>query len=903
MSAENSTATLELARGGDTGAFAQIVRQYQSLVSVVLYSATGDFHKSEDLAQETFLIAWQKLGDLRDTDHLAAWLCTIARNLAHRSHRKPTLPTQSLTDETGGLAPSALVSAAHAPDAELLRREQSELVWSAIGELDEKHRETLVLYYRSGQSASEIAAAMDLTEEAVWQRLARARKSLKAKLEEMVGSILTDTAPSEAFTLTVMTALGAAMFTSTAAQAAVVATTGTVAAGTAAAGTTAATGAATGGKALSTAGTATIWSVLVPAAFWGWFFAYFLAIFWAGVRNAPTLRARRLRVHAIFWCLQYYILFSIVVGVGLFPLGIMLFSGLPVFLLMFPLLFLVFIPLQLAHQRNMKKVVENDLGLPGAHVETYSYPQVERRFFLSLITNLLLVETIFAFLIGATLSDGSINDPTFLPSIFIGIIVVALITTIYYPIGRYFLEICRTKQNFLAAPPLVDNPLEVILMRTGKPIASVDRPRKTGGMFGVFLLVWIGVAGIGVWYFSHYSWDKHPIPLGICAALMILVFWKGHVLLKRTKSQQDGALVSFLHFVCIAVLIFVLEYIEFGSICFSDLWTQPREPLNAIRGANLGILIVSACHLPLQLFYWFRAGKEESGEKKSGRDELIREAIAQYDPGTMTEDEPEVAAKPFPKRWMWIIGLYAAAIVVMFCVGILLPPAFVQKKMLERNNDYTALIELEPDNAEWYYQRGCREFGAGRNPSRAYHDFSRAIELDSNFAAAYAQRSACLIDEHYVVISASRATLVDGEVVMVPMTGEEIKQSNVRQALSDINEAIRLEPNVSNYYRRRSSVHVILENFEMAERDLTESIRLEPTSLTYYMRGNFFENRKDFSKALADYTMAIELSAQEAAKMRGYSEFPLEILYRERGNLYKQLGELEKAAVDFEKAK
>ena len=91
MSTDNITATLELARGGDTGAFAQIVRQYQSLVSGVLFSATGDFHKSEDFTQETFLIAWQKLGELRDPNHLAAWLCTIARNLVSRSHRKTAL--------------------------------------------------------------------------------------------------------------------------------------------------------------------------------------------------------------------------------------------------------------------------------------------------------------------------------------------------------------------------------------------------------------------------------------------------------------------------------------------------------------------------------------------------------------------------------------------------------------------------------------------------------------------------------------------------------------------------------------------------------------------------------------------------------------------------------------------
>ena len=48
-----------------------------------------------------------------------------------------------------------------------------------------------------------------------------------------------------------------------------------------------------------------------------------------------------------------------------------------------------------------------------------------------------------------------------------------------------------------------------------------------------------------------------------------------------------------------------------------------------------------------------------------------KEAIARFDPATMTEDEPEVVAKPFPKQWLWILGLYAAAIVVMGCVGVM----------------------------------------------------------------------------------------------------------------------------------------------------------------------------------------------------------------------------------------
>ncbi|MCL2711250.1 MAG: sigma-70 family RNA polymerase sigma factor [Planctomycetaceae bacterium] len=662
---------IELARGGDTGAFAQIVRQYQSLVSGVLYSATGDFHKSEDFTQETFLIAWQKLGELRDPNHLAAWLCTIARNLVHRSHRKATLETVSLSEDTGGLATSGLASAAHAPDAELLRREQSEFVWSAIGEIDEKYRETLVLYYRSGQSVREIASATASTEEAVRQRLVRARKSLKVKLEEMVGNILTDTIPGEAFTMTVMTALGAAMLTTATAQAAVAATTGT----------TVATGAATtGGKTL---GMATIWSVIGPAAYAGWFIALWFAMFWAAVRNAPTLRARRFRVYSIFWNLQYFnVLIVITTPCGLALAWILVSCGLTPysgFLLSFSVTFLfmfsVMHPHQSAFSRKMQGIIKNDIGVSSAYVESYSYPQIERRFFLSLITNLLLAITWIAFVAFAAIADGEYADPVFLVFLFGGIAAVAVIVAVYYPLGRYFLEICRTKQSFLAAPPLVDNPVEVALMRVSKHPASVDHPKKAGGMFGVILLAWSGLAAMGIWYFAQFSWDKHPIPLGICVALCIAITSMPTVLKKKVEKPKNMTLLNVLSLFCVVPLVFVLEYIEFGRIFnFVEFWSKPsfHAPYYWVHVVNSSVTIISVLFILSGLRHWWKAKRAEGDTMITDEELLLQEAIARFDPVTMTEDEPEVATQPFPRRWLWIIGLYTAAVVVMGCLGVLL---------------------------------------------------------------------------------------------------------------------------------------------------------------------------------------------------------------------------------------
>jgi len=79
--AELVTASL----AGDRDAFGQIVSRYQALVCSLAYSATSSVAQSEDMAQETFITAWQHLGQLRETSKLRAWLCGITRNLINRS--------------------------------------------------------------------------------------------------------------------------------------------------------------------------------------------------------------------------------------------------------------------------------------------------------------------------------------------------------------------------------------------------------------------------------------------------------------------------------------------------------------------------------------------------------------------------------------------------------------------------------------------------------------------------------------------------------------------------------------------------------------------------------------------------------------------------------------------------
>jgi RNA polymerase sigma factor (sigma-70 family) len=86
---EQSDADLvALSLAEDREAFEQIVSRYQSLICSLAYNATGSLSASEDLAQRTFLTAWQSLRQLREPAKLRAWLCGIARGLQRNAVRR-----------------------------------------------------------------------------------------------------------------------------------------------------------------------------------------------------------------------------------------------------------------------------------------------------------------------------------------------------------------------------------------------------------------------------------------------------------------------------------------------------------------------------------------------------------------------------------------------------------------------------------------------------------------------------------------------------------------------------------------------------------------------------------------------------------------------------------------------
>lgn len=211
---------VEFCLNGDRDAFGRIVERYQSLVCALAYSACGDLARSEDLAQETFIAAWRQLRALKSPAKLKYWLCGIVRNLIHNSARSqtrnPLASAVTLEDEVTAGPES------DAPSDEAMSKEEEAILWRVLETLPRTYRDPLVLFYRSGDSTEQVAETLELSEEAVRQRLARGRAMLNARVTRLVESGLRRSNPSKAFTLGVLAALP--VFATTASAATVGAT-------------------------------------------------------------------------------------------------------------------------------------------------------------------------------------------------------------------------------------------------------------------------------------------------------------------------------------------------------------------------------------------------------------------------------------------------------------------------------------------------------------------------------------------------------------------------------------------------------------------------------------------------------------------------------------------------------
>src|SRR5438270_4427669 len=114
-----------------------------------------DGSTAEDVAQLTFVRAWEARESLQDPARVRGWLFTIAHNLA-TNHVTRSRRTEPIDEQ------SALAAMAPGPEDQVTAREMAELVWAAAASLEPRQYAVLDLYVRRDLPTGEIAQALDV---------------------------------------------------------------------------------------------------------------------------------------------------------------------------------------------------------------------------------------------------------------------------------------------------------------------------------------------------------------------------------------------------------------------------------------------------------------------------------------------------------------------------------------------------------------------------------------------------------------------------------------------------------------------------------------------------------------------------------------------------------------------
>jgi RNA polymerase sigma-70 factor (ECF subfamily) len=173
-------------RRGDRAAFEQLVRRTARLVYARQYLETRDPHRAEDLAQETFLLAWRSIGQLEDPAGFRPWLLRIARTAATDAFRRDVRKkrTGAGRRQDFSVAADKVPAPSEPPDESAERAETRQRVTTALKSLPEEYGVPLTLRYIAGADYETIGRQLGLTNGSLRGLLSRGMAKLREKLKK-----------------------------------------------------------------------------------------------------------------------------------------------------------------------------------------------------------------------------------------------------------------------------------------------------------------------------------------------------------------------------------------------------------------------------------------------------------------------------------------------------------------------------------------------------------------------------------------------------------------------------------------------------------------------------------------------------------------------------------------------
>jgi RNA polymerase sigma-70 factor (ECF subfamily) len=174
---------MQRCRRGSRKAFEVFVNKYMKDAYFIALGLVGNREDALELSQEAFIRAYRNIKQVKPDRKFFPWFYQILKNLCishlrKRKHRK----AGSLDVE--GCPEVEATADCFSPEVVAARNEIKDKVWQAIGQLDEKHREVIILRHFQNMSYDQIAEALFCNKGTVTSRLYYARK----KLEELLGA-------------------------------------------------------------------------------------------------------------------------------------------------------------------------------------------------------------------------------------------------------------------------------------------------------------------------------------------------------------------------------------------------------------------------------------------------------------------------------------------------------------------------------------------------------------------------------------------------------------------------------------------------------------------------------------------------------------------------------------------
>jgi RNA polymerase sigma-70 factor (ECF subfamily) len=184
---DDESALVASAKAGDISSFETLVGRYERKIFRLAQNITQNREDAEDAMQESFLKAYEHLGEFQGNSRFYTWLVRIAVNqaLMKLRRRRPNVVSLDQEVDTGeDMMPREVEDWGPSPEERYGQTELSGILGKVIGELDPPFRIVFQLRDIEELSTEETAEALGLSVPAVKSRLLRARLKLREKLNQ-----------------------------------------------------------------------------------------------------------------------------------------------------------------------------------------------------------------------------------------------------------------------------------------------------------------------------------------------------------------------------------------------------------------------------------------------------------------------------------------------------------------------------------------------------------------------------------------------------------------------------------------------------------------------------------------------------------------------------------------------